>query len=205
MIRAARGRVSRAGDITDALMHLRDKDLAPWDWIEDETRTLHDWEFAPSAFEYVRNQASYARIDLWGGNEAPLVICGGATAGVLRRIASEYLVPITATKGQCGGFLVNKVVPLLRRDRPVLYIDDFELRGPGEQIEDNTRRRLERHLNKEIKWERIALTKEQVDADPHLQSLVIDKIDRTIHPRPMRQSSARPLVRSSYRTFYATS
>jgi hypothetical protein len=44
----------------------------------------------------------------------PLIICEArATRGVLERIAGDYLCPITATGGQCGGFIVNEIVPLL--------------------------------------------------------------------------------------------
>ena len=48
------------------------------------------------------------RIDLWDGEEPPLIICESrATMGVLRDLAYEYLVPITATNGQSGGFIVT--------------------------------------------------------------------------------------------------
>jgi hypothetical protein len=33
-------------DISDAVGVLREAALIPWDWIVDETRTLHDWRFA---------------------------------------------------------------------------------------------------------------------------------------------------------------
>jgi hypothetical protein len=77
----------------------------------------------------------------------PLIICESrATMGVLRNLAYEYLAPLTATNGQSGGFIVNEIVPPLRgNDRRVLYIGDYELRGPADQIEGNTRRYIENH------------------------------------------------------------
>ena len=89
--------------------------------------------------EYIKDTVFGARIDVWGGTEPPLIICESrATMGVLRDLAYQYLVPITATNGQSGGFIVTDIVPLLMSAREVLYIGDFELRGPADQIEENT-------------------------------------------------------------------
>jgi hypothetical protein len=176
-----------SADISDALTHLRETGLVPWSWIIDELRHLDEWEFAPSVYEYVAAAAEYARLDLWGGKPAPLLICeSGAVAGVLRNLAAEYLTPITATKGQCKGHLVTKVAPLLvDDDRHVGYIGDHELRGPGEQIEAHTRRAIEEHAGRQFDsatWQRIALTQEQVDADRRLAAEVIVKADNRYKP-----------------------
>jgi hypothetical protein len=171
-------------DVTDALMDLRQANEVDWDWIVDETRGVSQWQWAPSIQQYLLDRLEYARTDCWGGKPAPFVICEArSTKGVLERIAAEYLAPITATNGQCGGFLVTDVVPLLRgNDRSVLYIGDHELRGPADQIEANTRRYIERHTGRSVAWERIALTEEQVEADPRLLGLVITKHDRRFKP-----------------------
>ena len=95
-------------------MHLRECGLVPWDWIEDETRSLSEWRYADTVLDYLLDTISSARMGLWQGEEPPLVICESrATMGVLRGLAYEYLVPITATNGQCGGFIVTDIVPLL--------------------------------------------------------------------------------------------
>jgi hypothetical protein len=173
-----------AGDITDALMDLRQAGYIPWDWIVDETREVAVWRSALSVRQYLLDEAAYARIDCWGGEPAPLIICEArSTKGVLERIAAEYLAPITATNGQSGGFIVNELVPLFRgNDRAVLYIGDHEVRGPADQIEANTRRYLEQHAARTIDWTRIALTQAQVAADPRLRGLVIEKLDRRFKP-----------------------
>jgi hypothetical protein len=115
-----------------------------------------------------------------------LVICeSNATAGVLRDTAAEYLVPITAVRGQCKGFIVTEIVPLLEDGRRVLYIGDWELRGPGEQIEEHTKRTIEEHADREFDgsdWERLALTTEQVEANPRLRELTITKSDTRYKP-----------------------
>jgi hypothetical protein len=174
-------------DVSGALMHLRRLGLIPWEWILDESRDVDEWEFATSVYQYVVEQAEGARIDCWNGEPPPLIICEAkATKGVLTRIAAKYLCPITATGGQCGGHLVTAVAPLLRNnDRRVLYIGDFELRGPADQIEANTRRYLEEHTGRvfdDKTWIRIALTEQQVRRNKRLLALKISKLDRRYKP-----------------------
>jgi hypothetical protein len=176
-----------AQDVSDALMVLRLIGLVPWEWITDETRELTEWEYAPSVYQYVVNQQDYARIDCWAGEPPPLIICESrATKGVLEQITGDYLCPITATNGQGGGFIVTDIVPkLVGNERQVLYIGDCEVGGPADQIEDNTRRRIEEHSDRVFTadtWSRVALTREQVNRNPRLRNLVIDKIDRRYKP-----------------------
>ncbi len=176
-----------AQDISDATMRLRELGLVPWEWILDETREVAQWRSAASAYEYMLDALDHIRIDCWGGEPAPLNICEArSTKGVLERITQEYLAPITATNGQSGGFLVNEIVPLLKgNERKVLYIGDYELRGPADQIEANTRRYLERHAGRtftEETWSRVALTAEQVNRSKRLRDLAITKLDRRYKP-----------------------
>lgn len=173
--------------VTEALTHLREKGVVPWSWITDETRELIEWEYADLVFEYAANAVEHARIDLWAGEPPPLIICESrAVKGVLERLAGQYLVPITATAGQCGGFLVTEVAPRLEgNERRVGYIGDHEIRGPAEQIEANTRRVLERHAERKFDddtWERIALTQAQVNRSSRLHRLAIQKVDRRNNP-----------------------
>jgi hypothetical protein len=174
-------------EVTNASMHLRKIGLVPWRWIVDETRSITEWRFASSVYEYAVNAVEDARIDAWDGQPAPLIICESrATKGVLSRIASNYLADITATGGQAGGFLVTDIVPkIIGNVRPILYIGDFEWRGPADQIEANTRRYLEQHAERTFDpetWIRVALIQEQVDRNPRLRRLVMDKLDRRYRP-----------------------
>ena len=173
-----------AQDISDALIDLRRAGHVPWDWIVDETRELVSWRSAETVAEYMRDTIDRARINAWNGEPAPLIICEArSTKGVLERIAGDYLAPITATNGQCGGFLRTDVAPhLISNSRPVLYIGDHEVGGPADSIEANTQRVLEDYCERPIEWTRIALTQMQVDADSRLLKLVIDKTDRRFKP-----------------------
>ena len=176
-----------AQDVTYALTVLRETGLVPWNWITDETREVSDWQCAGSVFQYAMDAARSARISPWGDDEPPLLICEARSVkAVLEDLASEYLVPITATGGQCGGFLVTDVAPLLYGTRRVAYIGDFELRGPADQIEANTKRVLEHHsardFDDECAWERIALTEKQVNASKRLRESAITKLDNRNKP-----------------------
>jgi hypothetical protein len=160
--------------------------LVPWVWIEDETRSLDDWRYAASVTDYLKDTVDEARIDLWQGREPPLLLCEARTTkGVLRNLTYQYLTPVTATNGQSGGFTVTDIVPKLRGNRQVLYVGDFELRGPADQIETNTRRYIEEHTGRTFgdgDWTKIALTKKQVNASARLQRLAIVKFDKRYKP-----------------------
>ena len=81
---------------------------------------------------------------------------------MLRPIASAYRCRIASTNGQCGGFLRTDIAPTLTLtpDDVVLYFGDLDLSGG--QIEDNTRRVLEQVIGGTLRWERVALTEQQV-------------------------------------------
>jgi hypothetical protein len=72
-------------DVSVATMHLRECGLIPWGWIEDESRLLHNWRYADTVIDYEIDTVPTARIDLWGGEEPPLIIFESrASAGVFQ-------------------------------------------------------------------------------------------------------------------------
>jgi hypothetical protein len=169
-------------DVIDATKRLRDAGVVPWSWIVDETRSVHDWEYADSVAEYLTDSLWSARINPWQ-LDPPLILCESRTfGGVLNRtLGPEYLCPVAPTNGQAGGFLVTEVAPRLSgNERPVLYVGDLDL--AGDLIERNTRRVLERHAEREIEWERVALTGEQVEE--HGLPIIVKKDRRYGDGRP---------------------
>jgi hypothetical protein len=153
----------REQEATDALIWLRAKGAIPWSWIEDETRTLHEWRHAASVADYLSDSLDVARVNPWEPEPPPLLLVESRSlGGVLRSKVSGYLCPIAATNGHVGGFLHTDIVPILMgSDRHVLYLGDWDLQG--HQIEANTRNVLEHETGREIPWERIAITEEQID------------------------------------------
>jgi hypothetical protein len=171
-------------NLAEALIDLSEARLIPWDWIEDETRDVIETRGSASILEDLTSFLPITHIDPWGETLAPLTVTESrATKGVLVRQAIRYLAPLTSVGGMSRRHIVNKVAPLLRgNDRVVLYIGDWEVGGPGDQIEDHVRRTLEEHTGRTFKvgidWIRIALTEEQVNADPRLAARVIEKTDK---------------------------
>jgi hypothetical protein len=146
-------------DLHDALTDIREGGRIPWDWIVDETRSVDDFTGCNNIREGVLSTLPYIELDPWCG-EAPIILTESRSlAGVLRPIARKYRVRITSTNGQVGGFLRTEIVPRLWKGARVLYLGDYDLCGG--QIEANTRGVLEQEVG-DLKWERVALTEEQV-------------------------------------------
>jgi hypothetical protein len=162
-------------DLHDALTDIREDGRIPWDWIVDETRSLDDYTGYDTIKDGVLAQLPHIKLNPWGG-QAPMVLESRSLAGVLRHIVADYRARIAATNGQCGGFLRTDIAPALQpRDR-VIYLGDLDL--AGNQIEDNTRRVLEREIGGGVAWERLALTQDQVE---QYELPIIVKHDRRYH------------------------
>lgn len=136
-------------NMSDALTDLRENGDVPWEWIVDETRSLDDYRGASTIRQWMLEVLPQARLDPWAGDEPLILTESRSLAGVLRRLASEYAVPIGATNGQCGGFLHTDILPVVRPCQRILYLGDLDLSGG--QIEQNTRRVLEREAG-ELAW-----------------------------------------------------
>ena len=154
-----------AQNLTDAITVLRDVGLIPWDWIVDNSRHCHNWECAWSVADYVATQVDYARIDPWTYTKRPVVISEAKTVGgvLARGLAPRYVVAVASTTGQCRGFLETEVARLLSDAfTRVLYLGDAD--DAGDDIEENTRRVLERATDRAFDadtWARLAITDDQ--------------------------------------------
>jgi hypothetical protein len=169
-----------AQDISDALTHLREVGLIPWEDIVDETRTLDVWAYAELVVEFLLEEISLARTDVWDGEEPLLILCESRSlAGALRGIAAEYLCPIASTNGQAAGFLHTSIAPHVRDGRRVFCLGDHDLSGG--HIEENTRRVLVRYGD--LQWEKIAITGLQVREHGYEVDAVEKKDNRYKPPR----------------------
>jgi hypothetical protein len=162
-----RGQISkgRAGarrpdqDLHDALTDIREDGRVPWNWIVDETRSLDSYTGSATIKQGVLDTLPYIDLDPWRGKPPTILTEARSVAGVQRSTVSNYRCRIAATNGQCGGFLRTVLAPLLLPADVVLYFGDWDL--AGNQIEENTRRVLEQEIGP-LRWERVALTAEQV-------------------------------------------
>jgi len=148
-------------DLHDALTDIREDGRIPWDWIVDETRSLDDYTGYASVRDGVISKLPYIGIDPWDSRSPMIITESRSLAGVLRDIVAEYRARIASTNGQCGGFLRTNIAPRLRPDDRVVYLGDLDL--AGDHIEANTRRVLEQEAGGALDWERLALTREQVE------------------------------------------
>lgn len=169
-------------DINAATVDLREAGLIPWAWLDDATRSASKPSYRDTIAEDLIGCLGICHLNVWGDDEPPLILCESrGVATVLSATAREYGVALAATGGQSAGFLVNDIAPLVGDDREVLYIGDWEIGGPGDDIEANSRRYLEEHADREFDegtWSRIALTSDQVNGSARLKSLIIEKTDR---------------------------
>jgi hypothetical protein len=151
-------------DITDAVTQLREDGWIPWHWIADTERSVDVWRHSPNVRAFLNDELNYFRLNPWEPDEPPLILTESkGNAEVLRRIASEYCCPISGLKGHAAGHLRTEIAPLFEgNDRAVLYLGDFD--RSGFDIENNAREVLESAIERNIKWERIALTQAQIDA-----------------------------------------
>jgi hypothetical protein len=183
-----KGRARRPDqDLHVALTQLRESGEVSWDWIVDETRSLDDFTGSPTVRQWMLDVLPAARLDPWDGDPPLILTESRSLAGVLRALVRAYGGLIAATNGQCGGFLHTKIARALRFDQRVLYLGDLDLAGG--QIEDNTRRVLEREAGA-LRWERLALTQAQVD---QYDLPVIEKHDRRYsdgHPHDAVETEA---------------
>jgi hypothetical protein len=144
----------------DALTDIREDGRVPWQWIADETRSLDSYTGYATIKDGVLAFLPVIALDPWRGRSPLILTESRSLAGVLRDIVRDYRARIAATNGQCGGFLRTDVGPALRPNDCVIYLGDLDLAGG--QIENNTRRVLERETGGDLQWERLALTEEQV-------------------------------------------
>ena len=151
----------RAATLIDATLQLRERGVAPWWRIVDDTRHLYSWESAPSVAAYLMRQLPRARIHCSARNRPRCCSASRArSAGsCTERWPRSTCAPSRRRTVRSVASSATDIAPELvvsDRTRRVLYVGDLDLSGG--QIEVNTRRVLERELGVELDWTRIALT-----------------------------------------------
>jgi hypothetical protein len=148
------------------------------------------WSITPgSRRSSRRDRVNRERLDPWRRHAPLLLVESESLAGLLDDLAYTYRVVLVPVRGQSAGFLVNDVLPYVERGSTrVLPLFDFD--KAGDDIEDNARRRLERHAGLALDWTRIALTAAQVDA--HQIPLVSRRDGRDGQVRLVAETEAMP-------------
>ena len=176
-------------DITDEVKAMRDEGVIPWDWIADEERSVEIFNYAASVQAFLNTELPYFRLNPWSPEEPPVILTESkGMARALRRLAYDYVCPISGLKGQSGGFLMTEIAPILNGElrngrstssRAVLFLGDYD--RSGFDIENNARRVLEEAKGCGVDWTRIALTQAQIDAKRMEPIFKTDERDKQGH------------------------
>jgi hypothetical protein len=167
-------------NLIDAVTHLREMGLVPWEWIVDESRDVSTHLCPDTVAEYVIRMARVATINRFPGVATPVTLCESrGVGGVLERgVCGAFKVTVCPTGGNCNGYLRTKVAPYLRDPNTLpLYVGDHDL--CGDDIEANTKRVLQDALGRPLdNWERVMLTDKQCRGLEKKGSKPIEKRDR---------------------------
>ena len=151
------------------LTNMRRKGWLPYHWITDATRRGYFTETYSSPADAVAACAQFYRRSVW--TETPDYVevwCESRSiAGVIQGETERYAVPLYPAGGFVSLTLAHEASENIRHEakgRPVhvLYVGDFDPAGVliDKKIEEELRLHLPDH---EIKFHRIAITREQID------------------------------------------
>lgn len=172
-------------DLSVASMHLREVGLVPWPWVEDETRDLTAYAYAPTVEDFLLDRVAALRLSPWGATDPPLVLTESRSlSGVLERVAGRFVAPIAAVGGQAsGGLIATRIAPYLREhpESEVIYLGDLDLSGAD--IEASLRSRIEQRAGVSIgTWHRLLLTEAHVPEVRAAGRSPIAKADKRYRP-----------------------
>jgi hypothetical protein len=150
------------------LVQMRRRRQIPYEWLADNTR----WERRPRTFdgieEALHDTARTYRKALWRSAEAyvEMWLEKDALAGAVYPVTALYDVPLMVARGYASlSFLHTAADYMASLDVPVFvyHLGDFDPSGvnAGEKIEQTLR---ELAPSADITFERIAVTRQQIDA-----------------------------------------
>ncbi len=150
------------------LKEARERDIIPWEWIVDETRSLERVSTWDNPEEYARCVARSYRRDYW--NQQPIRVEvwseKGTVRGVLQPVLDEYAVGFRVMHGFSGATTIYGVSQDDDgRDVVALYVGDYDPSGMF-MSEEDLPKRLDKYDGDHITVQRIALTLDHVSGLP---------------------------------------
>lgn len=149
-----------------ALVDLRREGALPYEWLTDNIR----WRRKPRTWngldELLENTASTYRRALWAGTEETVEVwCeSDSIAGVIGSVTASWDVPLLPVRGFSSlTFAYSSARALNQQERPavIYYVGDLD--PAGLDIERSLRRYLDEWATVSVKFERLAITWEQVE------------------------------------------
>lgn len=151
--------------LSNALVWARQKNIIPWNWIEDRTRQprqVNMWADLSDFFESVKS--SY-RKDVWDKQENYVVVWveKDALSGIFQRITEKYGVTLIVGRGYNSWSIKKELAELFNyyeKEPVVLYFGDFD--PSGEDIFRDLEDSFEFFKISLRKIEKVSLTKEDI-------------------------------------------
>jgi hypothetical protein len=150
------------------LREAREREIIPWDWIVDETRTLERVSTWSNPAEFARCVARSYRRDFWDQQPYRVQVLSekGTVRGVLAPLLDRYAVGFLAVHGFTSATAAHDVAEDYDgRDLVVLYVGDLDPSGMF-MSEEDLPARFAKYDGDHIQLRRIALTREQVRSLP---------------------------------------
>jgi hypothetical protein len=146
------------------LRQARERDIIPWEWIVDETRSLEMVPVWDDPEEYARCVARDYRRDFWNQQSVRCEVWSekGTVRGVLAPVLDEYGVGFRVMHGFASATAAHDAaLDYDGRDLVVLYVGDFDPSGLF-MSEEDLPARLAKYDGDHIDLRRIALTSEHL-------------------------------------------
>jgi hypothetical protein len=153
------------GKVSKNLVYARERQLIPWDWIVDETRSAEKTQTWKDTSSIIRAAVNSYRRDYWQEQPYRVEVWSekGTVRGTLSPILDEYGVTFRAMHGYSSATVINEIAEESNRsDKPLIafYCGDFD--PSGKHMSDiDLPRRLERY-GANITIQRIALLESDV-------------------------------------------
>jgi hypothetical protein len=148
---------------------LREAGRLPWSWIVDETRSLYQVPSWPGISTLLNSAAAQYRRSLWDDLPDRVVICIEARGalGSVRPVADRWDVRVMPTGGFNSATWTHELAEIAsEHDGVVHYYQVGDYDPSGTTIGRSLERKIREYASDDaqIAFERIALTRDQVDA-----------------------------------------
>jgi hypothetical protein len=144
------------------LKEARERDIIPWEWIVDETRSLERISTWDNPEQYAKCVARSYRRDFWNQQPVRVEVWSekGTVRGVLQPVLDEYAVGFRVMHGFSSATSVYEAAQDNDgRDLIVLYVGDYDPSGLF-MSEEDLPSRLSEYGGDHITLRRVALTRE---------------------------------------------
>jgi hypothetical protein len=153
--------------VYDQLKDARERGMIDWDWIVDETREPERAQTWRDPDKFIRTVQRAYRRDYWAMQPHRIEVWSekGTVRGTLAPVLDQYGVTFRVMHGFGSATAVHDVaIETQANPQPliVLYAGDWDPSGMH-MSEVDLKKRLVRYGQRGMKWQRVALTRQQIE------------------------------------------